>query len=158
MNPNDNELIIMLEQFYDDFMSVVPLQLPQLLDTRTMEKPEVYQDYMLITFPLATPYTIEDVMDLLEDEMEMILLYHHVPSVQTSFGHSCCAYSNSAFGRMFKINAGTNGAGLVDHIKVTIYCSMEIFSADVCLDLELHARSGLFKYRKPKEEVLLDFI
>lgn len=42
--------MIMLEQFYSDFMSVVPLQLPKLLDTRTMEKPEVY-DYMLLTFP-----------------------------------------------------------------------------------------------------------
>lgn len=148
----------MLERFYNDFLSVVPLQLPQLLDTRTMEQPETYEDYMLLTFPLATPYSIEDVMDMLEDEMEMILLYHHIPSIQTAFGHSCCAYSNPAFGHMFKINARTNPSGMIEQIKVTIFCSTEIFSADVCLDLELHAKTGHFKYKKPKEEVLLDFI
>ncbi len=148
----------MLEQFYSDFMSVVPLQLPKLLDTRTMEKPEVYDMYMLLTFPLATAYSIEDVMNLLEDEMEMILLYHHIPSTQTVFGHSCCAYSNPVFGRMFKINVKTNSAGLVDLINVTIFGSLEVFSAEVCVDLELHAKTGHFKYKKSKEEVLLDFI
>ena len=42
--------------------------------------------------------------------------------------------------------------------KVTIYDSLEHMSADVCLDLSLHCKNGFFKYMKPKEEVLLDFI
>ena len=79
-------------------------------------------------------------MNLLEDEMEMILLYHHIPSTQTVFGHSCCAYSNPAFGRMFKINAKTNSAGLVDLINVTIFGSLEVFSAEVCVDLSVPLR------------------
>ena len=148
----------MLEQFYDDFLAVVPLQLPELLDKRKMEKPVRYDDYVLLTFRLNTPFTIEDVMDMLEDEMEMIILYHHIPSRQTDFGHSCCAYANPAFGRMFKVNAATDERGMVSRIKVTIYESLEYMSADVCLDLELHGKGGFFKYVKPKEEVLLDFI
>lgn len=148
----------MLEQFCDDFLAVVPLQLPELLDKRKMEKPVKYDDYVLLTFRLNTPFTIEEVMDMLEDEMEMIILYHHIPSRQTEFGHSCCAYSNPAFGRMFKVNAATDERGMVSRIKVTIYESLEYMSADVCLDLELHGKGGFFKYVKPKEEVLLDFI
>lgn len=148
----------MLEQFYDDFLAVVPLQLPELLDKRRMEKPVRYDDYVLLTFTLNNSCPIEDVMDMLEDEMEMIILYHHIPSRQTDFGHSCCAYSNPAFGRMFKVNAATDERGMVSRIKVTIYESLEYMSADVCLDLELHGRVGFFKYVKPKEEVLLDFI
>ncbi|MFR2024643.1 MAG: hypothetical protein ACLS35_01095, partial [Odoribacter splanchnicus] len=70
----------MLEQFCDDFLAVVPLQLPELLDKRKMEKPVKYDDYVLLTFQLNTPFTIEEVMDMLEDEMEMIILYHHIPS------------------------------------------------------------------------------
>ena len=31
-------------------------------------------------------------------------------------------------------------------------------SAYVCLDLSLICKNGFFKYMKPKEEVLLDFI
>ena len=80
----------MLEQFCDDFLAVVPLQLPELLDKRKMEKPVKYDDYVLLTFQLNTPFTIEEVMDMLEDEMEMIILYHHIPSRHTEFGHSCC--------------------------------------------------------------------
>ena len=38
------------------------------------------------------------------------------------------------------------------------YDSLEHMSADVCLDLSLHCKNGFFKYMKPKEEVLLDFI
>ena len=148
----------MLQNFYNDFISSVPLQLPKLMDTHKMEQPVYYQDYALIVFSVATPLPLEEVMDMLEDEMEMILLYHHIPSFSTSFGHSCCAYSNPAFGRMFKINAKTNESGLVDRITLTIYESLEFMSADVCLDLELHARTGHFKYKKPKDEVLLNFI
>lgn len=148
----------MLEHFCDDFLAVVPLQLPELLDKRRMEKPVRYDDYVLLTFTLNNPCPIEDVMDILEDEMEMIILYHHIPSRQTDFGHSCCAYSNPAFGRMFKVNAATNERGAICQIKVTVYESLEYMSADVCLDLDLHCKNGFFKYMKPKEEVLLDFI
>ena len=49
----------MLEQFCDDFLAVVPLQLPELLDKRKMEKPVKYDDYVLLTFQLNTPFTIE---------------------------------------------------------------------------------------------------
>lgn len=45
----------MLEQFCDDFLAVVPLQLPELLDKRKMEKPVKYDDYVLLTFQLNTP-------------------------------------------------------------------------------------------------------
>lgn len=37
-------------------MSLVPLQLPQLLDVTTMEEPQFYGDYVLLTFPLRDSY------------------------------------------------------------------------------------------------------
>lgn len=45
----------MLRHFLDDFMSFVPLQMPQLLNVATMEEPQFYGDYVLLTFPLRTP-------------------------------------------------------------------------------------------------------
>ena len=60
-------------------MTFVPLQLPQLLDVTTMEEPQFYGDYVLLTFPLHDPYDLEEVMDMLEDDMELIVLYHHIP-------------------------------------------------------------------------------
>ena len=70
----------MLRHFFNDFMTFVPLQLPQLLDVTTMEEAQFYGDYALLTFPLRDPYDLEEVMDLFEDDMELITLYHHIPT------------------------------------------------------------------------------
>ena len=148
----------MLQLFYEDFLSFVPLQLPQLLDVTTMEQPRFYDDYVLLSFPLAEQYDLEEVMDILEDDMEMIILYHHIPTGATAFGSSTCAYSNPAFGQMFKMNARTTDSGKVDRIDVTIYDSLEFMCSDICLDLKLHEQSGHFKYRRNKEELLAEFI
>ena len=88
----------MLKHFMDDFLAFVPLQLPQLIDVTTMEEPKIYGDYALLTFPLREPYDLEEVMDIFEDDMELITLYHHTPRLGDKSGHSTCAYSNPAFG------------------------------------------------------------
>ena len=150
--------MIMLRHFYDDFMTFVPLQLPQLLDVTTMEEPQFYGDYVLLTFPLRNPYDLDEVMDMFEDDMELITLYHHIPMRSEKFGHSTCAYSNPAFGQMFKMNAKTDIEGKVNSIIVTIYDSLEQMYGDLCLDLELHSKGGFLKYKKDKADVLMNFI
>lgn len=89
----------MLRHFLNDFLSFVPLQLPQLLDVTTMEEPQFYGDYVLLTFPLRDTYELEEVMDMFEDDMELITLYHHIPMPTEQYGHSTCAYSNPHSGR-----------------------------------------------------------
>ena len=148
----------MLRHFLNDFLSFVPLQLPQLLDVTTMEEPQFYGDYVLLTFPLRDTYELEEVMDMFEDDMELITLYHHIPMPTEQYGHSTCAYSNPAFGQMFKMNARVSDTGKVDRIDVTIYESLEFMCSDICLDLKLHEKTGHFKYRKTKEELLAEFI
>lgn len=148
----------MLRHFFDDFMTFVPLQLPQLLNITTMEAPQFYGDYALLTFPLRDPYDLEEVMDMFEDDMELITLYHHIPMQANKFGHSTCAYSNPAFGQMFKMNAKTDAEGKVNNILVTIYDSLEQMYGELCLDLELHTKSGTFKYKKNKDDILMNFL
>lgn len=150
--------MIMLRHFLNDFMAFVPLQLPQLLDITTMEEPQFYGDYVLLTFPLRDPYDLEEVMDMFEDDMELITLYHHIPLQSEKFGHSTCAYSNPAFGQMFKMNAKTDTNGKVSSIIATVYDSLEQMYGDLCLDLNLHAKSGTFKYKKNKDDILMDFL
>lgn len=150
--------MIMLRHFLNDFMAFVPLQLPQLLDITTMEEPQFYGDYVLLTFPLRDPYDLEEVMDMFEDDMELITLYHHIPLQSEKFGHSTCAYSNPAFGQMFKMNAKTDTNGKVSSIITTVYDSLEQMYGDLCLDLNLHAKSGTFKYKKNKDDILMDFL
>jgi len=46
----------------------------------------------------------------------------------------------------------------VNSILVTIYDSLEQMYGDLCLDLELHSKSGFLKYKKDKSDVLMNFI
>ena len=74
------------------------------------------------------------------------------------FGHSTYAYSNPAFGQMFKMNAKTDAEGKVNSILVTIYDSLEQMYGELCLDLDLHTKSGTFKYKKNKDDILMNFL
>ena len=66
----------MLRKFFEDFMAVVPLQLPQLIHKSWMEKPVIYDEYILLQFNFPQAFTLEDIMNMFEDQMELIILYH----------------------------------------------------------------------------------
>lgn len=64
----------MLHKFLNDFLALAPLQLPELISQESMEQP-VYEDgYVLLDFKLEKSYSLEEVMNLLEDQMELIIL------------------------------------------------------------------------------------
>ena len=44
-----------MQHFIDNFMTLVPLQLPQLIDVTTMAEPEYYGDYALLRFRSRSP-------------------------------------------------------------------------------------------------------
>lgn len=54
------------------------------------------------------------------------------------------------------MNAKTDTEGNVNSILVTIYDSLEQMYGDLCLDLELHSKSGFLKYKKDKSDVLMN--
>lgn len=56
------------------------------------------------------------------------------------------------------MNCQTGADGKVDTILVTIYDSLEQMYGELCLDLDLHSKGGVFKYKKDKEDVLLNFL
>ena len=148
----------MLRKYFEEFMADVPEQLPQLIHKSWMKKPIIYDEYILLEFNFPQAFSLEDIMNMFEDQMELIILYHMVPSTSTSFGHCCCAYTIPAFGHMYKMNVMIDGNGLVNRVTVTIFDSLEFMGGDLCNDLELHAKTGSFKYRQNKFEVLSYFI
>ena len=148
----------MLRKYFEEFMADVPEQLPQLIHKSWMKKPIIYDEYILLEFNFPQAFSLEDIMNMFEDQMELIILYHMVPSTSTSFGQCCCAYTNPAFGHMYKMNVMIDGNGLVNRVTVTIFDSLEFMGGDLCNDLELHAKTGSFKYRQNKFEVLSYFI
>ena len=148
----------MLRKYFEEFIADVPEQLPQLIHKSCMKNRIIYDEYILLEFNFPQAFSLEDIMNMFEDQMELIILYHMVPSTSTSFGHCCCAYTNPAFGHMYKMNVMIDGNGLVNRVTVTIFDSLEFMGGDLCNDLELHAKTGSFKYRQNKFEVLSYFI
>ncbi len=148
----------MLKQFLDDFLDNVPPQLPYLLNVVKMDKPRCYDNYAVLVFDIDSKYTLEEVVNMLKDVVEAEQLYHHVPSDQTSYGHSTCFFSNPQLGRLFKINAKAEGDGKVRYVYVTIYSSSEPFLADLRLELASHSNSGEYKYKCDEEQLLLNFM
>ena len=100
----------------------------------------------------------KELIDELEDQMELILLYHYLPSTSTDFGQKCCAYSNPRFGRMYKLNATANGNIECDTLYVTLYDSLEIMGCELREELLKVIKNGHMLFARSEEELLRDFI
>lgn len=118
----------------------------------------MYDDNALLTFRLPKVYPIEELIDELEDQMELVLLYHHVPSSDTPFGQRCCAYSNPRFGHMHKLNAQADDRIECDTLYVTLYDSLEVMGCELREELARVANGGKLLYAVKEEELLKDFI
>ena len=147
----------MLQEAIYKFQVMAPLLLPEVIDNALAEDVTIYEDYALLPYALPKPVTIESLMDMFEDKMELIMLYHIVPTEATDFGQACCAYSNPSSERMFKINARTNSEGVISDLIVSIYDSLECMSTDVLADVKLNENHGNFIYRRDVGEIVNDF-
>lgn len=148
---------MMLLESIENFKALAPLLLPELFADAKAGEADIDDEVATIPYQLTKRHDMEDVMNMFEDQMELTMLYHFVPSRQTDFGHQCCAYSNIRFGHMFKIHASTGASGKVGTLTVTLYDSMEAMCTDLIEDLDRHEGRGMFKYKLRKESILVEF-
>ena len=142
----------------ENFRSLAPLLLPELIDLNRLEAIDDYDDYALMTFTLAEAMSIEDVMDSLEDQMELTILYHMVTSDATDAGQHCCAYSNPPFEHMYKINAQTETDGMAHTLYVYVYDSLEVMMESLKEDMDQHSQTGRFKAKLEMSRFIADFM
>lgn len=148
---------MLLQESIENFQRIAPLILPDLLGEAKMGEADLLDEYAIVPYTLTKQFKLDDVMDMLEDQMELTILYHYIPSVHTCFGHQCCAYSDCQFGHMFKVHATTNVSGMIEALVVTVYTSMEVMCMDLLNDLELHEKSGKFLHKRDKSQILVEF-
>lgn len=142
----------------DWFVTLAGLEMPALISPGKFQGAEIYEDNAVLTFLLPKVYPLEELIDELEDQMELILLYHYLPSTATNFGQKCCAYSNPRFGRMYKLNATANGDIECDTLYVTLYDSLEIMGNELREELLKVIKNGNVLFARSEEELLRDFI
>jgi hypothetical protein len=148
----------MQQEHIERFIMLASLEMPNLIVSTLFQGAELSDESTLLTFSLPQKYSLEELIDELEDQMELILLYHHIPSEDTIFGHHCCAYSNPHFDQMYKINAIADERCRCDTLYVTLYSSLEVMGVELRNELVKTGKHGRFIYNRKMDELLRDFI
>lgn len=73
----------MQKEQIDRFVTLAGLEMPALISPGKFQEAEIYEDSAVLTFLLPKVYPLEELIDELEDQMELILLYHYLPSTST---------------------------------------------------------------------------
>lgn len=131
-----------LQETVKQFKMLASLQMPNLVKPSMLVSSELEDDYALLTYKLPNPMPIDELIDEMEDQMELILLYHMVPSKDTEFGHRCCSYSNPRFEHMFKLNSSTDEHGMCNTVDVTVYASLEYMCEELRSELRRISTKG----------------
>lgn len=137
-----------------------PMILPDLFDNFWLGEIKAYEDYAIVPYTVHNPIPMDKVVNLL-DEANLAILYHIVPDrkkVQTDFGQKCCAYFYPSLEQMYKLNCQTDTDGLVRHIDVTVYDSLEDMVVEVRKDLHKNEERGaVFLTRRLDAQIMNDF-
>ena len=139
------------------FMALVPLMLPQLIDKERAEEIDRTKDCVILYFPLSEPFLVGCVMDMLEDDMDLRMLYHGTKTGNSNI-HHCCFFASPRVGQsMFTINVNTLEDEMVQGVSVTIYDSSITWEDDLESDLNVHAQSFDFIEAMTEQELLSTF-
>ena len=141
----------------EDFEQTLPSRFPGLLDKASVTNTSVAEDTVTLTYALKAKYGIDDVMDIFEDQMEFSVLYDFEVSRDVLFGRQCCAYADTKFDSIVKVNATTNQHGLVDQLTITLYESVEVMVNDLIADLRRHSSYGCLRFAKSIKDLLIEF-
>ena len=103
----------MLKHKIERFLTYISMQMPALMSRSNYAGAEIFDGMAVLEFRLPKPCDIGDLLDEFDDQMELTILYHVIPSEATVMGHQCCAYSNPSFDYLYKVN-GISEAELND--------------------------------------------
>ena len=129
----------------DNFRALAPIRLPGITESDGLEYIDDYDDYALLTYQLPKPVGIQDLMDQLEDNMGLNILYHSRNSFSESSPQHCCAYSSPTYEAMYKFNAQTDANGMVTILYVYIFESLEVMLEYLKEDLRQHSKAVQFQ-------------
>jgi hypothetical protein len=116
-------------------------------------------DTAVLTYVFPTPMNIYDMLDELDDNMEMVIAYHVIPTNATVHGEQCCAYSDPTVEFMYKTNCITDDTGMCDTVYVTLYDSLDALGYEVILEMQQQMKSNNeIVFARPLREVLRDFM
>ena len=90
----------MLEEAICKFKTMAPSILPDLIDNFWLGDIKAYDYYAILPYEVHNPLPVDKVIRMFDDNADLAILYHLIPSNDTTFGHECCAYSYPVTERM----------------------------------------------------------
>jgi len=130
----------MINEATKRFILLVPLMVPDLIGDNDPDEIITRDGYCILSYNLEQQREIDDVLDIIENEMELTVLYNAVSKVNM-LNKQCCAFSHPAGENLYKINIVTNRYGMVDSLTATIYTSLEQMASELQDDARLHRQS-----------------
>ena len=147
----------MIKEEVTKFMALAPLMLPRLIDGKRCVDPDISEDSAILYFSLEEPFPIGCVMDMLDENIDILMLYHGTSKSDPNLPH-CCFFANPQFGKtMYSINMTTNKNSFVEGISVTVYDAIDIWEDDLENDLNIHAQAFDFIDAMKTERLLSVF-
>lgn len=129
----------------NDLIEKIELQVKQSLSDITGEVTpniEVYEDVALLEYEFEQPRDMEDVLDSIEDDMGLAVLYYaRKTNGQAVIHHACAVCSPSGY-YMFKVNCISDEEDNVSMLTITIFSSIELMNNDLQTDLTNHYDNG----------------
>ena len=151
----------MLEEAIYKFKVSGPTIMPTLFDNYYLKETQEYNGYAILTYEVSHPVPIEDVLNIMDGDAYMRILYYTHPNpkaITTKFGHRACTYFMPEEQRNIKMNFTTDEKGLVNMILVTVYGSIDIMYPDLRNDLRLNTvGSMVVKESRDEAELMNDF-
>jgi hypothetical protein len=148
----------MLQDSIEQFKIFAPLQMPDLFDTAQLTEVELTEDYALLSYILPQDFPFTQLVDYLDEQMGLVLLYSLIPSDSITFGRNCCAFANPVFGHHYKINAHCDDDGNCNGLYVTIYGSLEYMGEQLRHELRRVASKGRFAYQLSEDDLIMYLI
>lgn len=128
----------MIKESVTKFMALAPLMLPRLIGNGRPDDTDINEDSAVLFFTLEEKLPVGLVMDMLEDDLEQVLLYHGT-NKENPKQHHCCFFSNPGVGHdMYRFNVTSDNREMVDGITVTIYDSLDTMEGELENDLKAH--------------------
>ena len=147
-----------MEETIYKFEIAMSLMAPGIIDTKAVEENVLYDDKAVVRYRLHRPFTIQEIIDRLEEIDRMMMLYYLVPRKESQIGRCCSFYSDNKHGPMFRIDFYTERDGKCHDITVIFFISLEYMYQDIIREhgrIQLHGRS---EYLRPERTVIADFM
>ena len=148
----------MLKHKIERFLTYISMQMPSLMSRANYAGAEIFDGMAILEFKLPKPFNISDLLDEFDDQMELIILYHIIPSEATVMGHQCCAYSNPSFDYLYKVNGISDDNGICDTLYASLYDSLENFGLDLQAELNDQTAKSKVVFARKEEDLLRDFM